>query len=171
MPCVRLALLAVPFLVLLAGCVGDPEPTPTPITPGEACVALEDAVVAYHAIASPGWTVSRLDRFDLPAINGFTAPTPNCAFTVSPDPAVTPGDVFMIESFYFDYDEEMTVSLPDRLERAGFRRLAPEIPTWSASRLGRSYSAAVLLFQPGDGHPYSEAVEHFRVLDLTLGQT
>lgn len=170
MPRVRPALLAVPLLVLLTGCVGDPEPQPTPITPVQACSALGDAVVEFYEVASPGSTVSELDSFALPDMKGFVIPRPDCAFKVSPDPAVVPGDVFTIESFYLDYDEEMTLTLPERLELAGFTRKDPSIPTWSATRLGRSYSAALLLFQPGDGQSYSTAAEHFRVLDLALGQ-
>ncbi|MEZ5190779.1 MAG: hypothetical protein R2717_08060 [Schumannella sp.] len=171
MPRARPALLAVPLLVLLAGCVGDPEPAPTPLTPSEACAALGDAVEAFYETTSPGSTVTTLRPWDLPDVKGFRIPTPSCAFKVTPDPAVTPGDVFTIESFYLDYDEGLTVDLPERLEDAGYQRKHPDIPTWSASMLGRSYSAAILLFQPGDGQAYSVAAEHFRVLDLTLGQT
>ena len=171
MPRVRPALLAVPLLVLLAGCVGDPEPAPTPITVAQACAALEDAVTEFYDITSPGGTVTALETFALPDVKGFTMPTPTCAFKFAPDPAVTPGDVFTLEGFYLDYDEEMSVSLPDRLEQAGFKRKVPSIPVWSASRLGRSYSASVLLYQPEDGQKYSEAAEHFRLLNLSISQT
>jgi hypothetical protein len=171
MPRARPALLAVPLLVLLSGCVGDPEPVPTPITSIEACGALQVAVADFYDIVSPGGTISELDNFALPVVKGFTIPKPSCAFMFSPDPAVTPGDVFTIENFYLDYAEEMTLTLPKRLEKAGFTRHDPHVPTWSAHWLGRSYSAAMLLYQPGDGHGYSTAAEHFRVLNLTIGQT
>lgn len=171
MPRVRPALLAVPLVVLLAGCVGDPEPEPTPITPTEACAALGEAVDAFYEVASPGSTITKLKPWDLPEVKGFRIPTPTCAFRVTPDPTVVAGDVFIIESFYLDYDEHMTILLPKLLEDAGYTRKDPGFPTWSATLLGRSYSAAMLLFQPGDGRAYSEAVEHFRVLDLTVSQT
>jgi hypothetical protein len=171
MPRARPALLAVPLLVLLSGCVGDPEPAPTPITSIEACAALQIAVTDFYDLVSPGGTVTELDSFALPVVKGFTIPKPTCAFMFSPDPAITPGDVFTIENFYLDYAEEMTLTLPELLEKAGFARHDPHVPTWSASRLGRSYSAAVLLFQPGDGQGYSKAAEHFRLLNLTIGQT
>ncbi|HWM34643.1 MAG TPA: hypothetical protein VNR36_10440 [Pseudolysinimonas sp.] len=171
MPRVPAALLAVPLLALLAGCVGDPEPAPTPLTAAQACAALEDAVTEFYDIASPGGTVTAIDTYAVPEVKGFRMPNPTCAFRFAPDPAVTPGDVFTIEGFYLDYAEEMTVTLPTRLEQAGFRRAIPTIPTWSATRLGRSYSASVLVYQPGDGQAYSTAAEHFRVLNLTIGQT
>jgi hypothetical protein len=171
MPRARPALLAVILLALLTGCVGDPEPAPTPITPTQACAALKTAVTDFYEVVSPGGTIAELDNFALPKVKDFTIPKPTCAFKFSPDPAVTPGDVFTIESFYLDYAEDMTVTLPERLEQAGFKRLSPTIPTWSASRLGRSYSAAMLLFQPGGDQSYSKAAEHFRVLNLTIGQT
>lgn len=171
MPRSRPALLALPLLVLLTGCVGDPEPAPTPITSIEACAALHVAVTEFYDVVSPGGMVTELENFALPQVKGYTIPKPTCAFMLSPDPAVTPGDVFVIESFYLDYAEQMTVTVPERLERAGFRRTDPQIPTWSANRLGRSYSAAMLVYQPGDGQRYSVAAEHFRVLNLTVGQT
>ena len=87
-----------------------------------------------------------------------------------PDPAVIPGDVFTIESFYLDYDETMTVTLAEQLEAAGYKRKNPDFATWSTSRLNRSYSAAVQVFRPGDGQEYSSAAERYRVLDLTIGQ-
>jgi hypothetical protein len=165
------ALLAVPAVLLLSGCVGEPEPEKTPITTVEACAALEDAVTDYYDIAAPGSTVEELRNFALPVVGGFTIPKPTCAFQVRPDPDVIPGDVFTIENFYLDYDEEMTVTLPERLEAAGFTQKDPQFLAWSAARLGRSYSAAVLLFAPEDGSTYGTAAEHFRVLDLSIGQT
>jgi hypothetical protein len=128
-------------------------------------------VTDFYDVASPGSSVTELLTYELPQMKGFTIPRPTCAFKVSPDPAVIPGDVFTIENFYLDYAEEMTVTLPERLEQAGFRRKDPNIPTWSATRLNRSYSAAVLLFQPEDGQAYSIAAEHFRVLNLSISQT
>lgn len=166
----RLALLALPVAFLLAGCVGEPAADPTPITPEQACAALERAVGEYYETVSPGSSVEQLATYDLPDVNGLRIPRPDCAFQVTPDPDVTPGDVFMIESFYLDYDEEMTVTLPAAIEAAGFTP-HPDLPTWSATKLGRSYSAAMLVFQPGDGSAYSEAAEHFRVLDLTVSKT
>lgn len=165
------ALLAVPSLLLLSGCVGEPEPEKTPITSVQACAALEGAVVDYYDIAAPGSTVEELQNYALPVIGAFHIPKPTCAFQIKPDPDVIPGDVFTIEAFYLDYDEEMTVTLPDRLEAAGFKQNDPSFLTWSASRLGRSYSAAVLVFGAGDGSAYGTAAEHFRVLDLSIGQT
>lgn len=171
MPRARPALLAVPLLVLLAGCVGEPEPEPTPITVAQACAALGDAVDAFYETTSPGSTVTEVEPHEVPTVRDFRIPTPTCAFMVQPDPAVMPGDVFTLENFYLDYDEQMTVSLPEQLEAAGFTRKNKDISTWSATRLGRSYSAALLLFQPGDGQAFSDAAEHFRVLDLSIGQT
>lgn len=167
----RIALLAVPLTMLLAGCVGEPEPEPTPLTAAEACAALGDAVDEFYETVSPGSTTEELVPHDLPEVNGFRIPQPSCAFQITPDPAVAPGDVFTIESFYLDYAEDMTVSLPAALEAAGFVRKNPEFTTWSAAKLGRSYSAAMLLFQPGDGQAFSDAADHFRVLDLTLSKT
>jgi hypothetical protein len=166
----RPALLVVPLLLLLAGCVGEPKPAATPLTITQACAALEDAVTAFHDVANPGSTVEELPSYDLPAINTFRIPKPSCAFQVRPDPEVVFGDVFTIEAFYLDYDERLTVALPERLKQAGFAQKDPAFDTWSAAKLGHVYSASVLLFSPEDGQPYSEAAEHFRVLDLSIGQ-
>lgn len=166
----RPVILVAPLLLLLTGCVGEPEPAKTPLTPVEACAALGDAVADFYEIASPGSTVDELVPYELPMVGGLEIPKPTCAFQVKPDPAVIPGDVFTIESFYLDYDETMTETLPDLLTAAGFTQKDPHFLNWSASRLNRSYSAAVQIFSPGDGQNYSEAAEHFRVLDLTVGQ-
>lgn len=166
----RPVLLAVPLVLLLAGCVGDPKPAATPITPVQACHALKDAVAEFYDVASPGSTVDAIDTSALPELSGFRAPTPTCAFEVRPDPAVVPGDVFTIETFYLDYPEDMTVTLPRLLEAAGYTRKDPNFATWATSRLNRSYSAALITYAPGDGQAYSESAEHFRLLELTLGQ-
>lgn len=166
----RTALFAIPLVLLLAGCVGEPKPAATPLSTVEACAALEKAVVAFYDDASPGSTVDELHNYDLPAVGGFSIPKPTCAFQVRPDPAVIPGDVFTIESFYLDYDETLTLTVSDRLKAAGFKRPDPQFRTWAASKLGRSYSVAMLVFSPGDGQPYSEAAQHFRILDLSIGQ-
>lgn len=166
----RPVLLVAPLVLLLAGCVGDPAPAKTPITSVQACDALQDAVAAYYDKVSPGSTIAELDTFALPVVGGFTIPQPTCAFQVKPDPKVIPGDVFTIESFYLDYDETMTVTLPDRLEQAGFKKKDPNFSSWSYSRLNRSYSAAMQVFAPDDGQSYSKAAEHFRIIDLTVGQ-
>lgn len=164
------ALAALPALLLLAGCVGDPAPAETPITPTQACAALEDAVIAFHEVANPGGTVTALDNYAVPSVNGLKIPRPDCSFQVRPDPAVIPGDVFTLENFYLDYEEELTVVLADRLADAGFTHTGSEFDTYSVAKLGHVYSAAMILFTPGDGQPYSEAAEHLRVLDLTIGQ-
>ena len=166
----RPVLLVVPLLILLTGCVGAPKPAATPITPAQACDALKGAVDDFYEIASPGSTVDDIPNYDLPELSGFHIPTPTCAFEVRPDPAVVPGDVFTIESFYLDYPENMTVTLPQRLEAAGYKQKDPHFNTWATSRLNRSYSAAMIVYAPDDGQAYSEAAEHFRILDLTLGQ-
>jgi len=164
-----LALLAVPVAVMLTGCVGEPEPEPTPITREQACAALGLAVAEFHERISPGSEVEVLEPRELPDFNGVRIPQPSCAFKVSPDPAVVPGDVFTLENFYLDYAEDLTVSIPGVLESAGFKRNG-DIHSWLLSNLGRTYSAAMLVFSPGDGQPYSEAAEHFRVLALTLSK-
>jgi hypothetical protein len=166
----RPVLLVAPLLLLLSGCVGEPEPAKTPLSPVEACAALKGAVAEFYEIASPGSSVDELDNFALPVVAGFRIPKPTCAFQVKPDPAVIPGDVFMIESFYLDYDETMTVTLPAALVDAGFKQKDPHFSSWSLSRLNRSYSAAMQVFLPGDGQKYSTAAEHFRLIDLTVGQ-
>jgi hypothetical protein len=163
-------LAVLPALLLLAGCVGTPAPAETPLTSTQACAALEDAVVEFYDLASPNSTVTELETYALPEVNGFQIPKPSCAFQVRPDPAVIPGDVFTIENFYLDYEEELTVTLGDRLEDAGFAHGNSEFSTWSVNKLGHAYSAAIILSAPGDGQPYSEAAEHYRVLDLTIGQ-
>src|SRR3954469_3897527 len=99
---VRLALLVIPLVILLSGCVGDPKPAETPFTSVDACAALKEAVTDFYADASPGSTGGDLRNYDLPAVGGFDIPKPTCAFEVRPDPAVIPGDVFTIESFYLD---------------------------------------------------------------------
>lgn len=164
------ALAVVPLVLMLTGCVGAPAPTPTPISAVQACAALETAVVEFYEVASPNSSVTELPNYDMPEVNGFTIPFPTCAFQVRPDPAVIPGDVFTIESFYLDYDEEMTLTLGERLEAAGFVHTGSPFSTWAVSRLGHVYSAAMLIYLPGDGQAYSEAAEHFRVLDLSIGQ-
>lgn len=164
------ALAVLPALLMLAGCVGEPAPAKTPITLTEACAALEDAVVEYYDVASPGGSVTVLDNFAVPSVNGLKIPRPDCSFQARPDPAVIPGDVFTLENFYLDYDEQLTVTLADRLTDAGFRRDGGEFDTFSTAKLGHVYSAAMILSAPGDGQPYSEAVERFRVLALTVGQ-
>jgi hypothetical protein len=163
-------LTVLPALLLLAGCVDTPTPTETPLTSVEACTALHEAVEEFYAVANPGATVEALETFALPEVNGYRIPRPTCAFQVRPDPEVTPGDIFTLENFYLDYDEELTVTLGEGLVAAGFRPSGGDFPTYSASRFGRSYSAAMILFAPGDGQPYSEAADEFRVLDLTIGQ-
>ena len=94
-----------------------------------------------------------------------------CAFKLRPRPCGRrPVTCSRIEGFYLDYDEELTVVLADRLADAGFRHTGSEFDTYSVAKLGHFYSAAMILFTPGDGQPYSEAAERFRVLDLTIGQ-
>jgi hypothetical protein len=167
----RPALLVVPLLaLLLAGCVADPAPAQTPLSRMQACEALGAAVADFYDTVSPGSTTSPIASRNLPVMAGFVIPAPTCAFQVRPDPAVIPGDVFTIESFYLDYDETMTVTLAERLEAAGYKRKNPDFASWSATHLNRSYSAAVQLFRPGDGQDYSAAAEHYRLLDLTIGQ-
>lgn len=166
----RPVLLAVPLLLLLTGCVGEPEPAATPLTSLEACAALKTAVAEFYETVSPGSTVEELDTTHLPVVSILVVPRPTCAFRISPDPSVIPGDVFTIENFYLDYDEKMTETLPTALERAGFKQKDPNFMSWSSSRLNRSYSAAIQIFLPGDGQKYSDAAEHFRLLDLTVGQ-
>jgi hypothetical protein len=169
-PVLLSAPLYVAIVALLVGCVGEPDPVATPLSAVEACDALQDAVGEFYEVAQPGSTVEELPNYDLPTIKDFVIPKPTCAFQVRPDPDVIPGDVFTIEAFYLDYDEEMTVTLPQKLEAAGFQQRDPNFDTWAATKLGRAYSAAMLLFAPGDGQPYSEAAEHFRLLDLSIGQ-
>jgi hypothetical protein len=133
-------------------------------------MALEAAVTDFYEVASPGSTVTALDNFAVPAVNGLRIPRPDCAFQVRPDPEVVPGDVFTLENFYLDYEEQLTVSLAERLTDAGFRHTGGEFSTYSTAKLGHVYSAAMLLFSPEDGQPYSVAAERFRILDLTIGQ-
>lgn len=167
----RPVFLVAPVLaLLLAGCVADPAPAQTPLSQAQACDALGEAVAGFYDTVSPGSTTTPIASRDLPVMAGFAIPAPTCAFQVRPDPAVIPGDVFTIESFYLDYDETMTVTLAEQLEAAGFKRKNPDFATWSTSRLNRSYSAAVQVFIPGDGQEYSTASERYRVLDLTIGQ-
>jgi hypothetical protein len=167
----RPALYVIPLVLLLTGCVGDPKPADTPFTTVDACAALKTAVTDFYASTSPGSTVDDVPNYNLPVVGGFSIPKPTCAFQVRPDPAVIPGDVFTIESFYLDYDETLTLTVSERLEDAGFKRPDKNFRTWSAAKLGRSYSAAMLIFAPDDGQPYSKAAEHFRILDLSVGQT
>ena len=164
------ALAAATLLIALAGCTGEPEPAATPLTTVEACAALEDAVIEFYEAADPGATVTEVATHELPDINGFQIPKPSCAFQVRPDPDVIPGDVFTIENFYLDYDEEMTLTLGESLEDAGFLRTNAEISQWAVTKFGHAYSAAMLVYMPGDGQGYSQAVEHFRLLDLSIGQ-
>ena len=164
------ALAVVTLAVALTGCVSEPEPAATPLTMAEACDALQDAVVEFYEVAGPGSTVTELETHELPDIKGFHIPKPTCAFKVSPDPDVIPGDVFTIENFYLDYPEEMTLTLGERLELAGYKRTDAPFSQWTVTHLGHVYSAAMLVYMPEDGQPYSEAAEHFRVLDLTIGQ-
>jgi hypothetical protein len=164
------ALVALPALLLLAGCVGTPAPAETPLTHNEACDALQDAVAEFYEIASPGSSVTALETYAVPTVNELRIPRPDCAFQVRPDPDVIPGDVFTLENFYLDYDEELTVTLADRLADAGFARTGSEFSTYSVTKFGHVYSAAIILFAPGDGQPYSVAAERFRILDLTIGQ-
>ena len=166
----RTALFALPLVLVLAGCVGAPEATPLPLSKVEACAHLKDAVVEFYEVASPDSTVEEIDNYALPKMGGFRIPKPTCAFQVRPDPTVIPGDVFTIESFYLDYDERMTLTVGKQLEAAGYHRNDNQFSTWSAAKLGRSFSAAMLIFSPDDGEPYSEAAERFRILDLTIGQ-
>jgi hypothetical protein len=158
------------LLLAIAGCTAEPEPAATPITTVEACAALEDAVIEFYKVADPGATVTELATHELPDINGFHIPKPTCAFQVRPDPNVIPGEVFTIENFYLDYDEEMTLTLGESLEDAGFLRTNAEISQWAVTKFGHAYSAAMLVYMPGDGQGYSQAVEHFRLLDLSIGQ-
>jgi hypothetical protein len=169
-PVLLLAPVVACAVLVLAGCVAEPAPEPTTLDRAGACAALEDAVVEFYDAASPGSTVEAIPTYEMPTINKFDIPTPSCAFQVRPDPDVIPGDVFTIEAFYLNYDERMTITLPAQLEEAGFRQKNPDFNTWAASRLGRTYSAAMLIFLPGDGQAYSEAVDHFRLLDLSIGQ-
>ncbi|MEO8261097.1 MAG: hypothetical protein ABI566_00895 [Pseudolysinimonas sp.] len=164
------ALATVALAAVLTGCVAEPEPAPTPLTVIEACDALQDAVLEFYDIASPNSTVTELETHDLPDINGFRIPKPTCAFQVRPDPAVIPGNVFTIENFYLDYPEEMTLTIGERLESAGFKRTDSPLSQWGVTQFGHVYSAAMLVYMPGDGQGYSEAVEHYRLLDLSIGQ-
>jgi hypothetical protein len=150
--------------------VGTPAPAATPISHNEACDALQDAVAEFYDVASPGSSVAALETYAIPMVNGLRVPRPDCAFQVRPDPDVIPGDVFTLEHFYLDYDEELTVTLADRLSDAGFTHTGSEFETYSVTKLGHVYSAAVILFSPGDGQPYSVAADRFRILDLTVGQ-
>lgn len=164
------ALAVLPALILLAGCVGEPAPAETPITLTQACAAIEDAVVEFYDIASPNSSVTALDNYAVPVVNGLRIPRPDCSFQVRPDPAVIPGNVFTLENFYLDYEEELTVILADRLADSGFKHTGGDFDTFSIAKFGHVYSAAMILSAPGDGQPYSEAAERFRVLDLTIGQ-
>ncbi len=166
---VRNALLGLPLLVLLAACAPTPAPVQTPKTPTEACADLKDAVREFYDIASPNSTLTVLDPAGLPEMNVFTIPRPTCAFEIRPDPAVVAGDAFTIESFYLDYDEELTQVIKDRLEAAGYKRSNPDFMNWSSKYLSRTFSASVLVFIEGDEQPYTEAADG-TVLDLSIGQ-
>ncbi len=166
---VRTALLGLPVLVLLAACAPAPAPAPTPKTPAEACADLKDAVSEFYDVAWPNSTLTVLNPAALPEMNGFTIPRPNCAFEVRPDPAVVAGDVFTIESFYLHYDEELTQTIKDRLESAGYKQRDPAFMNWSSKHLSRTFSASVLVFIDGDGQAYTEAADG-TVLDLSVGQ-
>lgn len=154
----------------LAGCTPQPKPEPTPKSVVQACADLKDAVKAYYDNASPGSTLTVLETWKLPVLHDFTIPRPDCAFQIRPDPQVVAGDVFTIESFYLDYDETMTLTVGEKLQRAGFAVKDAKFHTWATSYLGKYYSVAMLLFPPGDSSAYGEAAEHFRVLDLSIGQ-
>ncbi len=166
---VRNALLGLPLLVLLAACASAPAPAPTPKTPTEACADLKDEVRAFYDVASPNSTLTVLDPADLPEMNGFTIPRPSCAFEIRPDPAVVAGDVFTIENFYLNYDEELTQIIKERLIAAGYKQKDPAFMNWSSRYLSRFYSASVIVFMDGDGQPYTEAADG-TVLDLSVGQ-
>jgi hypothetical protein len=165
----RNALLGILVLVLLAACVGGPDPGPTPKTPAEACADLGDAVRKFYDIASPHSTVRQLKNTQLPEVHGFVIPRPTCSFEVRPDPSVLPGDRFTIENFYLHYDEEITLLMKQRLEKAGYRQKDPKVLNWSATRLGTYFSASMLIFLKGDGQAYTEAADG-QVLDLTISQ-
>jgi hypothetical protein len=165
----RSALLGTLVLLLLAACAPTPAPAPTPKTPAEACDDLEDAVRDFYEIVSPNATLTVMDVAQLPELNGFSIPRPDCSFEIRPDPSVVPGDVFTIENFYLDYEEEMTQELKERLEKAGYKRKDPNFMNWSSKFLGKSYSASVLVFAEGDGQAYSEAADG-QVLDLSVSQ-
>jgi len=166
---VRNALLGLPLLVLLAACGAPPAPAPTPKTPTEACADLKDAVRDFYEVAWPDSTLTVLDPTQLPVMNGLIIPRPTCAFEIRPDPAVLAGDVFAIESFYLDYDEELTQLIRDRLEAAGYKQKDPAFMNWSSKHLNRTFSASVLVFLEGDGQAYTEAADG-TVLDLSVGQ-
>jgi hypothetical protein len=165
----RNALLGIPVLLLLAGCVSEPDPAPTPKTPAEACADLGEAVREFYEVASPNSTITELSTSELPEVNGFVIPRPTCSFEVRPDPEVLPGDRFTIENFYLDYDEEITLVMKQRLEAAGYKQKNRQVLNWTATRLGVYYSANVLVFLDGDGQAYTEAADG-QVLDLTISQ-
>ena len=166
---VRNALLGLPVLVLLAACGAAPVPAPTPKTPTEACADLQDAVREFYDAASPNSTLTVLDTANLPEMNGFTIPRPNCSFEIRPDPAVAAGDVFTIENFYLHYDEQLTQTIKDRLLEAGYKQKDPAFMNWTAKHLSRTFSASLLVFMEGDGQAYTEAADG-TVLDLSVGQ-
>jgi hypothetical protein len=155
---------------VLSGCTPEPKPEPTPKSVAQACADLKDAVGAYYDNASPGSTLTELETWKLPVLHDFTIPRPDCAFQIRPNPQVVAGDVFTIESFYLDYDETMTLTLGEQLTHAGYAVKDAKFHTWATTYLGKYYSAAMLLFPPGDSSEYGQAVEHFRLLDLSLGQ-
>jgi hypothetical protein len=154
----------------LAGCVSEPKPESTPKSVVQACADLKDAVEAYYSNASPGSTLTELNTWQLPTLHEFTIPKPSCSFQIRPNPQVVAGDVFTIENFYLDYDETMTLTLGENLQRAGYAVKDAKFHTWATTYLGTYYSAAMLLFMPGDDSPYADAAAHFRVLDLSIGQ-
>jgi len=166
---VRTALLGLTVLLLLAACAQAPAPAPTPKTPAEACADLKAAVADFYDAAWPNSTLTVLDTAELPVMNGFTIPRPSCAFEIRPDPAVVAGDVFTIENFYLDYDEELTQIIKERLEAAKYKQKDPAFMNWSSKYLSRFYSASVLVFTEGDGQAYTEAADG-TVLDLSVGQ-
>jgi hypothetical protein len=165
----RSALLGIPVLLLLAACVGEPDPAPTPKTAAEACADLGDAVREFYDIVSPNSTLTELKHTELPEVHGFVIPRPTCSFEVRPDPTVLPGDRFTIENFYLDYDEEITLLMKQRLEVAGYTQKDRQVLNWSATRLDKYYSASMLVFLEGDGQVYTEAADG-QVLDLTISQ-
>jgi hypothetical protein len=162
------ALLGVPVMLLLAAC-GTPEPAPTPKTPAELCADLGVAVHEYYDVASPGATIRELVSAELPLVHEFAFPKPSCSFEVRPDPSVLPGDRFTIESFYLEYDEQLTEVIKERLEDSGYKRKDPAIMNWTVTRLGTYFSASMLIFLEGDGQAYTDAADG-RVLDLRISQ-
>lgn len=165
----RVALFAIPIVVLLAACTPEPAPIATPKTVAEACADLRVAVRDYYAAASPNSTLTVLNPANLPEMNGFTIPRPTCAFELRPDPEIVAGNAFTIESFYLDYDEKLTLDVQESLEAAGYIQRDPAFYSWTSTHLSRTFSAAMLIFLEGDEHAYTEAAGG-TVLELSIGQ-